>query len=249
MSEPQDTFPGDVPRPLPQTPRPSDDGRAWKSQQFRWLWFGSTASALGTEIGELAIPLLALISLSASAGELSALRAAQFAPFLIATLPIGLLVDRARRRPLMIGADLGRAVAVALIPVAIWLGFAGVPFLAILLFIVGTLTVLYQSADFALLPSLVSSAQLTDANAKLSASYSAAEIGGRGIGGLLVQYFTAPIAVLVNAGGYLVSALSLSRLRVSEPAPQPLAERGFAALISGLRIAWRNRVRVCPEFS
>ena len=200
-------------------------------------------SALGAEIGELAVPLLALVTLSASAGEApSALRAAQFAPFLLATLPIGVLVDHARRRPLMIGADLGRFVAVALIPVVVWLGLVSIPAVCVLLFVVGTLTVLYQSADFALLPSVVASTQLTDANAKLSASYSAAEISGRGVGGLLVQALSAPTAVLVNALGYLASAISLARIRVAEPAPPVRTGGRLDALSSGMRIAWRNPV-------
>ena len=69
----------DAPDPLAA---PAGDGRAWSSKPFRWLWAGSAVSFLGSEVGELAIPLLALISLDAGAGELSAMRTAQFAPFL-----------------------------------------------------------------------------------------------------------------------------------------------------------------------
>lgn len=223
-------------------PVSSNETTAWHSRPFRWLWAGSTMSILGSEIGELAIPLLALISLSASASELSILRTAQFLPFLIATLPLGLLVDRARRRPLMIGADLGRFVLVAAIPVAVWTGTASIPLIATLLLLVGTLTVLYQSADFALLPHIVTRDQLTDANSKLFATISAAEISGRGLGGMLVQALTAPIAVLVNACGYLASALSLTRVKVAEPALQPRTERRLEAFLSGLRIAVRQPV-------
>lgn len=199
-------------------------------------------SIFGSEIGELAIPILALISMSATAGELSFLRAAQFLPFLIATLPLGLLVDRARRRPLMVGADLGRFVLVAVIPVAVWIGHASMPVVAVLLFLVGVMTVLYQSADFALLPQLVTKEQLTDANAKLSATYSAAEISGRGLGGMLVQALTPPVAVLVNACGYLGSALALTRLEVTEPAPQRRTDRRTREIFTGLRVAVRHPV-------
>lgn len=216
--------------------------RAWDSRPFRWLWTGSTASVLGSEIGELALPLLALVSLSASAGELSALRAAQFAPFLLATLPIGVLVDHVRRKPLMIGADLGRFVVIAAIPLLVWSELAWIPLLCGLLFVVGLLTVLYQSADFALLPGLVTPRQLTDANAKLSASYSAAEISGRGLGGLLVHVLTAPGAVLTHSVGYLVSAISLTRVAVAEPAPAPRTEGRLEAIGVGLRVAVRNPV-------
>lgn len=199
-------------------------------------------SLFGSEIAELAIPLLALVSLSASAGELAALRAAQFLPFLVATLPIGLLVDHAHRKPLMAGADVGRAIVIAAIPVTVWTAHPGIPLLCGLLFIAGTLTVLYQSADFALLPHVVAPAQLIDANAKLSATISAAEISGRGLGGLLVQAVTAPVAVLVNALGYLGSALCLARIRVAEPAPTKRTVSVRTAIGEGLRLAVKHPV-------
>jgi MFS family permease len=195
----------------------------------------------GAEIAELALPLLALLTLSAGADQLATLRAAQFLPFLLATLPIGLLVDRHRRRPLMIGADLGRFALVALIPLGVWLGFARMELLYGVVFAAGILTVLYQVADFAFVPSVVEADRLPDANAKIVATQSAAEISGRGLGGLLVQALTAPAAVAVNALTYLLSALSLSRMRVYEPPPvverhTPLREAG-----EGLRVAVGNQ--------
>lgn len=219
--------------------------RAWTSKPFRRLWTGSSVSVLGSEIGELAIPLMALVTLGATAGELSALRAAQFAPFLIAALPLGLVVDRARRLPLMIWADLGRFAALAVLVTLVLTGHCSIPMTCAILAVVGTLTVLYQSADFALLPHVVTRAQLTDANAKLSASYSAAEISGRGIGGLLVQLLTAPVAVLINALGYVGSAVSLWGLRSQEPArPSAKAPAGasWRELAQGFSVAWRNPV-------
>lgn len=220
----------------------ADGTSAWASRRFRWLWTGSTLSMFGAEIGELAIPLLALGSLSASAGGLSAIRTAQFLPFVIATLPLGVLVDHSRRRPLMIGADLGRFLAVGAIPVAVWTGRASVPLVCALMLVAGTLTVLFHTADFALLPRVVSRQQLTDANAKLSATGSAAEISGRGLGGLLVQAVTAPVAVLANAVGYLGSAVSLSRVTVQEPPPATRTGGRWSAVTAGLRIALGHRV-------
>lgn len=92
---------------------------AWAIRPFRWLWGASAVSMFGSEIAELALPLLALLTLSAGADELATLRAAQFLPFLLATLPAGLLVDRRRRRPLMLGADLGRFALFALVPLGV----------------------------------------------------------------------------------------------------------------------------------
>jgi Na+/melibiose symporter-like transporter len=214
---------------------------AWSSRPFRWLWTGSAVSMFGAEIAELALPLLALLTLSAGAGQLSVLRASQFLPFLLATLPIGLLVDRRRRRRLMICADLGRFALVALIPLGVWVGFARMELLYAVVFSAGILTVLYQVADFAYLPSVIDADRLPDANAKIVATQSAAEIGGRGLGGLLVQALTAPAAVAVNAITYLLSAISLSRIRVAEPPPvterrSPLHDAG-----QGLRVAVGNR--------
>ncbi len=221
---------------------PVTSDRSWSSRPFRWLWTGSAVSMFGAEIAELALPLLALVTLSASADELATLRAAQFLPFLLATIPVGLLVDRRRRRGLMIGADLGRFALVALIPLTIWIGVAGIELLYGVVFMVGVLTVVYQIADFAFLPTVVPAEQLTDANAKMTATQSAAEISGRGLGGLLVQALTAPVAVAVNAVTYLLSAVSLSRVRVDEPAPPPAEHHSpLREAAAGLRIAVGDR--------
>ncbi|GIF73938.1 MFS transporter [Asanoa siamensis] len=218
---------------------------AWSDVNFRRLWRGSAASTLGSEIAELALPLFALVTLSASAAQASTLRVAQFLPFLLATLPAGLLVDRFRRARLrlMIGADVGRALLVALIPVAAWTGLASMPALYAVVFVAAVLTVVYQVADFALLPSVVGPDRLVDANGKLSATQSASEIGGRGVGGLLVQVVTAPVALLLNALGYVVSAVSLSRIRLADGPPDDAPPRTSAwrEAVAGLRVTVRHR--------
>ena len=180
--------------------------RAWSSRSFRRLWAATASSTFGSEVAEIALPLLALLTLAATPGELGMLRVAQFLPFLLATLPLGYVVDRYSRRrlPLMVGADLGRFALVATLPVAVWAGSANLGLLYGVVFAVGVLTVLYQLADFALLPSVVAPSQLVDANGKLAAAQSANEIGGRGVGGALVQAVSAPAAVAVSAAGFLV---------------------------------------------
>jgi MFS family permease len=218
---------------------------AWRSANFRRLWFGSTVSWLGSEIGEIALPLLAILTLAATPAQLGVLRGSQFLPFLLATLPLGLVVDRCRRRRLMITADLGRFLLVGAIPVAAWIGFARMELLYVLAFLAGVLTVLFQLADFAFLPKVVREEQLVDANGRLSASQSAAEIGGKGVGGIIVQVFSAPVAVLVDAVSYLVSALNLHRIRIAEPQPASgdpaQAPTPVRDAVGGLRIAVRNR--------
>lgn len=216
--------------------------RAWDSRDFRRLWTGSAVSTFGSEVAELAVPLLAIGVLAATPGELGALRTAQFLPFLLATLPLGLLVDRRRRLPLMVGADLGRCALILVIPVAIWAGLAEIELLYVVMFLAGVLTVLYQVADFAFVPEVVTPRQLVDANGKLAAAQSANEIGARGFGGLLVQAASAPVAMLVNAVTYLVSALSLRGIAVVEtPRAAASARPSWAEVTAGLREALRHR--------
>ena len=225
---------------------------AWTSRSFRRLWTASTVSTFGSEIAELALPLLALVTLSATAGEVALLRVAQFVPFLVATLPVGLLVDRhvRLRLRLMIGADVGRFALFAVIPIAVWAGAAQVELLYGVVFAAGILTVVYQVADFALLPSVVPADQLVDANGKLAASQSANEIGGRGLGGLLVELVSAPAAVAVNAASFLTSAVSLRGVTLDEPSTASPEEQPDLAvgdrrtrqeLTEGLRVALGHR--------
>jgi MFS family permease len=215
----------------------------WRLPGFRRLWAGSTVSWFGSEVGELALPLLAILTLGATQVEVGALRAAQLLPFLVATLPLGVVVDRGRRRRMMVGADAARFVLIGAIPVAVWAGVARIELLCVLVFAAGVLTVLYQLADFAFLPGLVGKGRLVDANARLAASQSATEIGGKGLGGLLVDVLSAPVAVLADALSYLASALLLSGVPDADPpAREPAASRSRRQeTLEGLRLVFANR--------
>jgi predicted MFS family arabinose efflux permease len=200
-------------------------------------------SVLGSEIGELALPLLAIITLSASPSEVGLLRSAQFLPFLVATLPLGVLVDRRHRNVLMVGADLGRFGLLAAVPLLVWLGFHQIELLYVLVFAVGCLTVLYSLADFAYLPTLLPQHLIVDANGKLSATQSANAIAGKGVGGMVVDLFTAPAAVLFDALTYLVSAFNLARIDTREPAPaEPNKGSALVEAIGGLQFALSHRI-------
>lgn len=215
--------------------------RAWSDGNFRRFWVGSSASSFGAELGELALPLLALNVLSASAGEVGLLRMMQFLPFLLLTLPLGVVVDRCPKRALIVSADLGRFVLLATIGIVTLLGDARVGLVYALVFVASGLTVLSQLATFAFLPVVVAPGLLLDANSKVTATQSAAEIGGKGLGGVLVEWATAPIAVLVNAVGYLVSAVAVSRIGIPGR-PEPRTRTSvWREVIDGLRLAGGNR--------
>ncbi|GAA0571534.1 MFS transporter [Paractinoplanes ferrugineus] len=215
----------------------------WRHRGFRRLYAGSTISSFGSEISELAVPLLAIGVLHATSAEVGLLRAVQFAPFLLLTLHAGILVDRVRRRPLMITADFGRFVAIGAIPLLIWLGAEHIWPMLILVFIAGTLTVVHQIADTAYLPSLLDRDSLMSANSKIGAAQSAAQLGGQGIGGLLVSWLTAPFAVLVDAFSYLISGLLVAGIPHREEPPEVPADRRLGPEIrEGLAFVLRSRI-------
>ena len=164
---------------------------------FNAFWLGETVSLLGSEIGTIALPLAAVLTLDASPAQLGIVNAARFAPFLLFTLLAGVVVDRSRKRPLMIGADLGRAVLTALIPALAVLGFLSIGSLAVLAFAIGSCTVVFDVAYLAYVPVLVRPDRLVEANGKLAASQSAAEIA---------RLTTAPVELLCAPGFVTVGA-------------------------------------------
>src|SRR5438045_4534708 len=167
-------------------------GGLWRHADFLKLWSAQSISQFGTQISGIALPLVALYALHATAFEVAALGTVEFLPFLLFTLPAGVWVDRLRRRWLMVTADLGRVVALGSIPLAAAVGHLTLAQLYIAGFVTGTLTVFFDVSYQSYLPSIVEREQLVDGNAKLEISRSAAQIGGPGLGGLLVRLFTAP---------------------------------------------------------
>jgi MFS family permease len=206
-------------------PRPAARPSLLHHPNFRKLWVGDTISQFGTQVSQLAIPLVAIIFLKASAFEVALLGTVEFLPFLLFTLPAGAWVDRMQRRPILIIGDLGRAVGLASIPVAYAVGVLTIAQLYLVGFGVGILTVFFDVSYQSYLPSLVDRNQLVEGNAKLEASQSAAQILGPGIGGYLIGLLTAPVAVVVDALSYVVSALFVFTIKGSELPIPPLAGR------------------------
>lgn len=215
---------------------------AWSSRDFRRVWGASTSSTLGNEVGELAMPVLALTWLGASAQELSWVRAATFLPYLVMTLWLGVLVDRRRRRPLLMGAEGVSAVILLAIAGLAVTDLLTVPMLVAATFLLGSLAVLHMLADFSFLPQIVTPEQLPDANARNAATQSAVGVGGSGLGGALVQALTAPIAVAVNGFGRLVSVLLISRIRTVEEPPESRGASVASEAKEGLVSLARHRV-------
>lgn len=198
----------------------------WRQPEFRKFWTGQTISFFGSEVTYLALPLTAVLYLQAGPAEMGLLGVARNLPFLLVGLLAGVWVDRMRRRPILIGSDLGNAFLLGSIAVAALFDVLEMWQLYVVAFGVGMITVVAMVAYQSFLPTLVQRQHLVEGNSKLEVSSSIAGIAGPGLAGLLVQWLTAPIAIFVDSISFFISALFLGTIRTPEPPPMPRAERG-----------------------
>lgn len=214
----------------------------WRDREFLKLWSGESVSQLGAQVTQLALPLAAVYQFGASSTQLGLLNAASFAPFLGATLFIGVWVDRRRRLPLMLWSNIGRALLVGSVPLCTALDVLSIGYLYVAALAIGLLTVLFDVSYQSYLPSLIKREQLIEGNSKLQATSSIAQIGGPGLAGLLVGWLTAPTALLANAFSYVVSVTGLLAIRRPEPAPVVPEQRVSTgrSIAEGLRMVFRN---------
>jgi MFS family permease len=212
--------------------------RLWRHPDFLKLWSGQTISVIGGEITALALPTLAIFRFHTSALVVGLLIGAQRIAFPILSLFAGVLVDRVRRRPLMILADVVRGIALASIPLAFALNVLTLAQLFAVGLIMGIGNVLFDIAYLAYLPSLVGQADIVEGNNKLTTSFSIALLAGPGLGGVLVQLIGAAQAIGANAISYVVSVLTLAWIRQPEPRPRELSARPgvFAEIAEGIRL-------------
>ncbi|GGP46177.1 MFS transporter [Saccharothrix coeruleofusca] len=208
---------------------------------FVRFWAADAVSLLGTYVTALALQALAIEDLGASGTEVGVLGAARWLPYLLFGLVAGVLVDRYRRRPVLVGADFARAAVLGLIPLLAVLGLLTVPLLVALVAVFGALSLVYDAAHQSFLPRLVPRSLLTEANARLGQVGAVAQAVGPVVGGWLVKAVGAPVAILLDAVSYLVSGLVLATLRVTERvAPAPSRHLG-RELREGLAWLYRHR--------
>ena len=184
-----------------------------RHRDFRLLWGGETVSELGSQVSLLAIPLLAVRTLHATTFEMGLLTAASTAAFLVVGLPAGVWVDRVRRRRVMIGADLGRVLALGSVPIAYAVGGLTLAQLFVVTLASGILTVFFDVAYQSYLPALVGREHLVEGNAKLTGSAQVAAVAGPSLAGGLVQAIGSSAAVAVDSASFLVSAAAVGGIR------------------------------------
>jgi MFS family permease len=216
--------------------------RLTRNADFVKLWTGQTVSAFGTMFG--ALGLTALVYLHARPSQMGLLAAAEGIPVLLFTLFAGVWVDRLRRRPIMIGADVGRALLLATVPAAAAFGELRIEQLYVVAFFTGILSLSFDLSYRSYLPSVVEPGQILLANGRLQASESIAEVGSPAAGAAIVQVAGGPVAVLVDALTFAVSAVSVALIRRPEARREPSRQRAsmLVDVVEGLRAVWRDHI-------
>jgi MFS family permease len=217
-------------------------GGLWRNADFVKLWGGQTISNFGSGITGIALPLTAVLVLAASAVQMGILSALEGLAVLVFGLLAGVWVDRLRRRPILMAADLGRALLLGSIPLAALLGVLSITQLYVVAALTGILTVFFNVAGESYLPSLIAHEQLVEANSKLAMSDSLAEMSGPALAGPLVQLIGAPLAIIFDALSFLASALSFGLIRTPEAQAKPAAQRQsiWRESFDGIRLIWQD---------
>ncbi|HEY6745270.1 MAG TPA: MFS transporter [Mycobacteriales bacterium] len=209
---------------------------------FGRMWFATTVTALGVRVTAVALPLLAVLTLHVSPGQVGTVATVQWLPFLLIAVPLGVLFDRRRRRPLLVAAEAGRAAVLLALVVLTLLGALGFGLLVGLALLLGCCSVLYEVGYQSYLPSVVPPERLEVANSRLQSTESVALIAGPGLGGLLVQVVSAAGALAVQVVTSAVSAVTLARIRGPEALPVSERLRLLPAIAEGVRFFLRDPV-------
>ena len=218
-----------------------------RQPEFLKLWAAQSISQLGDQVTLLALPLVAVLTLDASAAQMGFLVAAELLPHLLFSLLAGVWIERSQtRRRLMIVADVGRAVLLASVPIAYAFDVLSFPQLYAVAFAVGTLAVMFDVSWSTLFVAVVPRRDVVDANSKMSLSRAVSFVTGPSVGGFLVQLLTAPVTLIVDAVSYLGSAIFLTRVRAQEPPVERDGDGVLRSLRGGFAFVLKDEL-IRPE--
>lgn len=205
---------------------------------FRRYWFSSVLNGFGGQISALALPLCAILLLHATPSQMGTLVAAQAVPFALFALPAGVWLDRNSKLPILLLSETIQAIALASIPAAYWMGALSVHWMYATAFVLGTCSVVGGGAEQIFLTYLIGRDGLIDAQSKFAATDSASRLLAPGLAGVLIQWLTAPMAVLLNALGFVVSVCNLRRISVRDPRPTPSDKHPLRDIRDGFAFIW-----------
>ena len=234
---------------MPHKPHKYDRylGTLWRNRDFRVLWISLTITHFGGQVTFLALPLTAALMLHATPTEMGILTMMQALPYTLFGLFTGVLVDRSRKLPLVIWADIGRGVMLLLVPLAAWLGFLGMPILYLASFFVGLGGIIGWAAYQVFMTERVGRQNLVEANSRIALSDSSAQLVGPGIAGALIHALTAPIAIFVDALAFFISAAMLRGIQAQDTdVPKQSGHATWHSIWGdakeGLLLIWHNTI-------
>ena len=208
----------------------------WGCRGFLRFWTASTVSGFDTYITTLAVQILVVVTLHQQAAGVGLVSAARWLPYMLFGVVAGVLVDRSRRRPILIITDLGRGALLIAIPLLAFSHHLSLVVLIVFMAVFGLMSLFNDAAFQSFLPRLVPPSLLTSANARLNQSDAVAQTSGPALAGGLVSLLTAPWAVLIDAATYFISGLLLLRSPVIEPPPTAKSTRKIRAdAVEGIR--------------
>jgi MFS family permease len=214
----------------------------WRNPEFVKLWASLTVTSYGAQITNLALPLTAALLLQATPWQMGVLVALETLPFALVSLHAGVLIDRVRKLPIVIAADIGRGAALLAIPAAAYMGGLSIEILYVVGFLCGVQNVVGGAAYQVLLAQMAGRRRLVEANAKVALGETSAALVGPGLAGGLIQLVTAPFAVALGSLTFFGSALLLRRIHipydVPDPGPRPTVT---SEIHEGLKLVWNNR--------
>lgn len=208
--------------------------------KFRYLLWGQSSVTFGAVVLEVALPLLAAVTLQASPAQMGLLATLQTLPWLVITLFAGVWIDRGNPRRIMTWANYGRGLLLLTIPLAGWLGWLSIEWLWVVAFAYGLLRVFFELSVSAFVPSVIERAQLVAANSQLESSRQVATVAGPGVAGLLVQAIGAPLTVLLNAFLYWISAFLIQRIPSNKPQQVRSPKLMLSEVGEGLRLVFSD---------
>lgn len=215
----------------------------WRHHDFLFFWLSNSLSLLSIQFGRLALPLVAILTLNASAAQVGVLAGLGGLPWLIFGLIAGIGIDRRRRRPILIAVHIGRACLIGSVPVAALLDVVTMAQLYVVAFGVGALGVYFETAYHSYLPSLVSRDQLAEGNGKLAIASGVTRMAGPSVAGSVVQWLTPVAGVGIGAIAFLGAGALMWRIRTPESPPSRSAQPPmWGAFRDGLYFVWRQTV-------
>jgi MFS family permease len=215
-----------------------------RSHDFRSLWFGESVSLVGDQVAALALPTAAIVTLGASATEVGGLNAVGTIAYPVLGLFAGALMDRVRRKPVMIAANAVRMLCFVVLVVCVATGWVTLPLLYVVAAVVGTAAIFFDIAYQTYLPSLLTGDELARGNVRLELSNSVSRLAGPSLGGLLLQFGGLAVGFGANAASFAASMAGVAAIRTPEQRPERAERRThlIADILAGVRLVWGNPI-------